>query len=166
MTTIDKFLASNHHLYELENDLSRVRISEITSENIKLIWTIAKTIAAPVIIIKNIFHLRATYSVKRKIFTFIKEADKLMENADEMQRVEIYAEFHTLTEAITEVKSHKKLNPKTGGFLTKKIRSVFFGMANTVQDADDKFYKIVYPENPAIDDPEYVKHVLLAHQNA
>ena len=161
MTTI-----SNKSLFEFSDQLFEIDITDIEQKQNAIILRIAKIIAAPIIVLRNIKMLVKTKRAKKQIQAIIKKAIKEFNNASENEKVIFYADFNRLTESINNVTENNHFEGQTGGLLTKIIVSNFLSLQKHVNHYGQYFYKLTYPENKDINDKQYIEDIIKAHNNS
>lgn len=162
MTTIDQF-TNGFGAIDFNLDIAKITPSDYRKENLKTVLAIAKVLATPIVIFRNVKNLIYVKGLYRNVTKFTDKVRVAFTTYSEEDKFEIYAYYSTLKETLSEVIETKKPNEKKGGYLTKAIAKQVIDLYEYVLKADEEMYKIAYPGSKDSNNPDFIKEVLEAH---
>jgi hypothetical protein len=166
MITINHF-SNEFSLLELNIDFNKIEPTNYKKESSKTILAISKVIAKiitlPIVVFKNAKSYLAVRRATKKLLTWIEQFEKAYTSATEDQKVELYAALNQIAEMLNNLPQKSTLKSTKGGFFTKQIVNSYLNISLHVNSLDDRYYKMTYPDNGDVNDPEFVKQILAAH---
>jgi len=132
----------------------------ITKDMIKTARTVAYFMVLPLALYFNLKKVLVLYRLKIHTIILFRGIAFKFKKITEKKKIEIYASIYYANSELKKViglienrKDQHSPNP-LGGVIDRLLFSIY----KIFNDADQKYYKLTYPENPNPNTPEFIEH--------